>query len=833
MAELNLPYMDKLPNSPFSILNSQFSIQLIRGARMAIVKELSYHLLKKECNPEMFSFENTSEIEPFDSIFGQERAVKAVEFGLKIKTRGYNIYMSGMTGTGKTSYAHKYIRKIAAEVKTPDDWCYIYNFDKPNQPMALTLPAGMGKAFQKDMEDFNKVIKEEISKAFESEDYGKEKAEIEKEYDEKRDELLEQLKEDAEKHGFKVKTTEAGIYFVPMVEGKTISEQEYGELDEEIRNDIEERTDIIQQETMEIIRKIKNVEREADEKVSEWENKIALFAVGMHINDLKEKYTEYEKITAFLDKVQYDILENLDDFIDVEIPEEQQQLLLPWTMKNDQSPADKYRVNLMVDNSELQGAPVVVDYNPSYYNLLGKLEYENELGSVTTDFTMIKGGLLHQANGGYLILQAKDILNNALSWEALKRALRTKEINIENIKEQVGLVAVSTLKPEPIPLDIKVVLVGSEYIYHMLYEYDEDFRKLFKIRADFDEDMERNEENIGRLVQFISSFCRKENTLSFDRTGVAKVVEYSSRLVEDQNRMTTRFNDIVEILCESCAWAEIEGADVVKAQHVQKAVEEKRFRSSRYDQKLLQMLEEGTIMVDTEGEVVGQINGLTILDMGDSTFGKPSRITAATYIGESGIINIEREIEMSGTSHTKGVLILNGYLGQKYAQEIPLSLSASLCFEQLYHGVDGDSASSTELYAILSSLAEVSVKQGIAVTGSVNQRGEIQPIGGATFKIEGFFELCRKRGLTGNQGVIIPYQNMRNLVLDDEVLQAVRDGLFHIYPIKTIDEGIEILTGIPAGEKLPGGDYPEGTINQRVYQKLRRFAEIVNCKEKK
>lgn len=800
---------------------------------MAKIKELTYNELKKTCSTELFAFTDTSEIEPCDIIFGQERAVKALEFGLKIKTRGYNVYMSGMTGTGKTSYAHNYIRTIAQSAKTPDDWCYIYNFETSNQPMALNLPAGTGKVFQKDMDDFTKIIKEEIAKAFESEDYEKEKAEIEKEYEEKRDELLEILKEDAQKHGFKVKSTNAGIYFVPVVEGKTLSEQEYGELDEEIRDQIEEKSDIIQMETMEIIRKIKNVEKEAVERVTEWENRIALFAVGMHIKDLKEKYKSYQKITTFLDCVQNDILENLDEFIEVEVPEDQQQLLLPWMMKNDSSPADKYKVNLLVDNSKLQGAPVIVDYNPTYYNLLGKLEYENELGSVTTDFTMIKGGLLHQANGGYLILQAKDILNNALSWEALKRALRTREIYIENIKEQTGLVAVSTLKPEPIPMDIKIILVGSEYVYQLLYEYEEDFKKLFKIKADFDDEMIRSQDNINRLVQFISSFCQKENTRHFDKPGVAKVVEYSSRMVEDQDKITARFNDIVEILCESCAWAEIDGSETVSEKHVAKAVEEKRYRSNKYDQKLLEMLEEGTLMVDTEGQVTGQINGLTILDMGDNIFGKPSRITATTFIGEAGIINIEREIEMSGTSHSKGVLILNGYLGQKYAQDMPLSLSATLCFEQLYNGVDGDSASSTELYALLSSLAEVPIKQGIAVTGSVNQKGEIQPIGGVTHKIEGFFELCSRRGLTGSQGVIIPHQNIRNLVLNDDVIAAVKDGKFHIYPIKTVDEGIEILTGIEAGKKQADGSYSEGSINFRVHEKLKRFAEAVNHKSKK
>ncbi len=792
---------------------------------MPRIKGLPYKMLKKECDPDSFKFNDTSELDALEDIIGQERAAKALQFGLKIKTRGYNIFMSGATGTGKTSYAQNYVKKIAHKSKTPDDWCYVYNFNNTNQPSALNLPAGLGKIFQNDMEDFIKVLQLEISRAFDSEDYEREKTSIAKEYQARRNDLLEKLNEDAEKQGFKVKTTNAGIYFLPIVEGKTISEEEYGDLDEKLKHEINEKSNIVQLETIDIIRKIKAIEKEAEEKVAEWENKIALFAVGMHINDLKEKYQDYKKVTDFLESVQEHILKNLDDFREEDYSDEQQQMLIPWIRSSEGSPTDKYRVNLLVDNSKLKGAPVIVDFNPTFFNLLGKLEYENEFGTMTTDYTMIKGGLFHQANGGYLILQAKDVLSNVQSWEALKRVLRTKQIAIENMKEQMGLVAVSTLKPEPIPVDIKVILVGSEYLYQALYEFDEDFKKLFKIKADFDAEMERTKENTKKLAKFINSFCKRENTLHFDRTGVAKVVEYSSRLVEDQTKLSTRFNDIVEILSESCAWADIEGSSLVSAEHVKKAIIEKIFRSNKYDKKILESLEDGTIILDTDSEVVGQINGLTILDMGDYSFGKPSRITANTFMGESGIVNIEREVEMSGTSHSKGVFILSGYIGQKFAQEIPLTLTASLCFEQLYGGVDGDSASSAELYAVLSSLADVPIKQYIAVTGSVNQKGEIQPIGGATEKIEGFFELCKMRGLDGKHGVIIPYQNIKNLVLNDDVIEAVKEGKFTIYAVKTIDEGIEILTGIKAGEKKKDGTYAAGTINYLVYEKLKKYAQ--------
>lgn len=789
-------------------------------------RELTGDSLTNEIDQEFLPFGDTSEVEPYSGIIGQERAVRAMEFGLKVKMKGYNIFLSGRSGTGKTSYAQNYIKKLAANSSVPDDWCYVYNFDKPSQPTAINLPAGQGKVFQKDMDDFIKILKVELAKAFDNEDYEKQKTSIIKGYQDKRKELLEELGKNAEKHGFKVRSTNAGIYFLPIIEGKVLSEEEYSDLDEDVKQQINQKSNEVQMETIEIIRKIKSIERETEEKVEEWENSIALFAVGMHINDLKEKYNSYPRITAYLDKVQEDILKNVDEFVvDEDDSENTQQIIIPFLKKEQQSPADRYKVNLLVDNSELKGAPVIVDFNPTYYNLMGKVEYENEFGTVTTDFTLIKGGLLHHANGGYIILQAKDVLVNVQAWEALKRVLRIRQICIENIKEQMGLVAVSTLKPEPIPVDFKVILVGSAYLYQMLYELDEEFRKLFKIKVDFDEEMDKTEENVIKLSGFISSFCNRENTIHFDRSGVAQVVKYSTWLAEDKLKLSTCFNDIAEILCESCTWAEIEGCSKVSAVHVRKAINEKKYRSDKYDQKLLELIKDGTILIDTDGAVVGQINGLSILDMGDYSFGKPSRITATTYMGENGIVNIEREVEMSGTTHSKGVLILNGYIGQKYAQKMPLSLSGSLCFEQLYSGVEGDSASSAELYAILSSLSEIPIKQSLAVTGSVNQRGEIQPIGGATSKIEGFFGLCRLRGLDGSHGVIIPHQNVNNLVLADEVVEAIKEGKFHIYPVKSIDEGIEILTGVEAGQKGEDGTYPPGTVNYLVYEKLKSFAK--------
>ncbi|MGE4282143.1 MAG: Lon protease family protein [Clostridia bacterium] len=787
---------------------------------------MSYEQLNNDISIEQLPFHTTEELDPLYDIIGQERAVNAIEFGLKIKIRGYNIYLSGLTGTGKTSYAETYVKKLAAKENIPDDWCYLYNFDKPAYPIAVNLPAGMGKDFKRDMEQFVSIIKSEIPKAFSSSEYEKEKTMIIKEFQSRRDLLLEQLDGGAIEKGFKVSVTNAGVYFLPIIEGKTLTEEEYAGLEEKEKMIIRERSQKLQLELLDIIRAVKNTEKEAEEKVSEWEHKIALFAVGMHINDLQEKYKNYETVQEYLKKIQDDILDNLGDFIDEEPSEEQSQIVLvPSAAPEEKGLDEKYQVNLIIDNSNIKGAPVIVDFNPSYYNLIGRVEYESEHGSIITNHTMIKPGLLHQANGGYLILQADDLLKNVHSWEALKRALRTKKITIENMQEHLGLAVVSTLRPEAIPLNIKVLMVGNSELYHLLLQHDKDFKKLFKIKADFDEEMEKNTENILKYAQFINSFCKREGVLPFDKTSVVKIIGYSSRLVEDHTKLSTRFNDIVEILAESSAWATIEGSSIVTSRHVDKAVMEKERRSNKYDEKLLKLMDEGTIMVDVTGSVVGQINGLSVLDMGDYSFGKPSRITAATYIGKSGIVNIEREIEMSGTSHSKGVMILSGYIGQKYAQEMPLALTASICFEQLYSGVDGDSASSTELYALLSSLSELPIKQGIAVTGSVNQKGEIQPIGGVNQKIEGFFELCKCKKLTGEQGVMIPFQNIKNLLLKEEVLLAVKNGLFHIYPIKTIDEGIKILTGFEAGVKNQDGKYPKDSVNHRVYEKLKSFAE--------
>ncbi|NLL96601.1 MAG: AAA family ATPase, partial [Clostridiaceae bacterium] len=734
----------------------------------------------------------------------------------------------GQPGEGKTRYALYSAQRQARFMPVPDDWCYVYNFEDSNRPSAINLPAGMGREFKKDMEDFVKVIEQEISKAFDGDEYEEERSRIIKEFRDKKDEYVLRLSNEAAERGFRVKLANSGIYFMPIVDGEPLSEEEFKALDEEIKIEMSKSSEELQAETTDTIRKIREIEMEAEAAIKEWENQIALYAVGIHIDDMKDKYSLYPLITEFLDRVKEDILNNIDHLVERNYGEDQQSMLLQMLMmkkSGEEKPYERYKVNLLVDNSRLHGAPVIVDYNPTYYNLMGRCEYENEFGTMTTDHTLIKPGLFHQANGGFLILQINDVLSNPQSFEAIKRTLKTRQIIIENIKEQMGLIAVSALKPEPIPINVKIIFVGSSEIYHLLYNYDRDFKKHFKIKADFDDHMDRTDENTQRLAQYIGAYCNKEGIKHFDKSGVAEVVNYSSWLVQDQNKLTTRFSEIVNILGEAGTWAKIEGSRLVSERHVKKAIAEKKKRSNKYDMELLELIREGTLLIDTDGYMVGQINGLAVINLGDYAFGKPNRITAATYMGRTGILDIEREVETGGTTHSKGVLILSGYIGKKYAQEIPLSLAASICFEQLYSGIEGDSASATELFAILSSLSDLPIYQGIAVTGSVNQMGYIQPIGGATFKIEGFFEICKINGLNGKQGVIIPHQNVKNLVLSDEVVHAVEKGLFHIYPIKTVDEGIEILTGVPAGERLPDGTYPVGTVNDRVYKKLRYFAE--------
>ncbi|MBR3003128.1 MAG: AAA family ATPase [Clostridia bacterium] len=788
--------------------------------------ELSYKQLKRACDPNIFDFETTEGLESITSGIGQDKGIKALEFGLDIDIKGYNLYLEGPSGVGKTMYTKNYLKKICKRKKTPPDWCYIYNFSNPNEPIAVSLPAGHGKEFKEDMDRFIKEIKKDIKNTFNNDDFEKEKALIRQEFEEKREKLMNKLERDALEYSFQVKSAQNGIYIMPILEGKALREEEFDKLDDEIKNSFGEKSEVVQQMIMDVIGKIKQIERVSDQKTADWQSNVALLTVNVHINLLKAKYKRNKKINQFLNDVKQDVLKNVPTFLGEDTNEKNQnQPSNPMNQKQD--PCLNYRVNLFVDNSELEGAPVIMDSNYSYQNIFGKLEYENFYGALKTDFTMLQSGLLQKANGGYIIFQARDLLTNGVCYDMLKKALRIKEIGIENTMEQRSSMVMVSLKPEPIPLDLKVILIGDSEIYHTLLAMDIDFGNLFKIKVEWEENAENNKENVNKLARIIHDYCKQQDLLELDKYAMAKVVESATRMAGDQAKISTLFNDLFEIIGEASTWAKIAKEKIITKNYIEKALKEKKERIKKYDTLYTEMISDNSLLITTSGTKVGELNGLTVMTIGNYTFGKPAKITVNTFTGKKGIINIEREVALSGSSHSKGVLILNGFIGERFAQEIPLSLTASICFEQLYNGVDGDSASSTELYGLLSSLSGVPINQSIAVTGSVNQKGEIQPIGGVNEKIEGFYQICKMRGLDGNHGVMIPVQNVKNLQLSDEVIDSVKNGLFKIYAISTIDEGIEILTGVPAGKKDKNGKFPNGTINYLVYEKLKKYAEVV------
>ena len=795
--------------------------------------ELSFKDLKMTCNEKLFNFTTTEELEGLQSGIGQDRGIKALEFGLQVNVKGYNLYIEGPSGVGKTMYTKNYLDKISKKEKVPSDWCYIYNFNNPNNPIAVSLPAGQGKEFRDNMDGFIKEIKKDIKKTFNADDFEKEKASIKQQFEEKRSALLEKLNKDALKFDFQVKASQNGIYMMPIVEGRVVEEDEFNQLEDSIKQEYESKSAVVQEQIMTVIGQIKEIERQSDKKISEWQSNIALLTISAHINFLKSKYKRNKKINAFLNDVKQDVLKNVSYFLEEDKILEAQNSNQPGNPANRVTdPSLNYRVNLFVDNSNKEGSPVIMDSNYSYSNIFGALEYENYYGALKTDFTMLKPGLLHQANGGYIIFQAKDLLSNPACYEVLKKALRVKELGIEAVPEQRSSMVMISLRPEPIPLDLKVILIGNSQIYQTLLAMDADFKKLFKIKVEFEDDAPLNAENANKLARIIHGFCEHDNLPHLDKGAMCKLIEYASKLAGSHSKVSTRFDDLIQIVGEAATWAKLSRSKVVTSEFMDKALKEQINRVKKYDAKYMEMIKNHSLLIDTDGYRVGTLNGLTVLTVGDYTFGKPAKITVNTYTGKNGIVNIEREVDLSGSSHSKGVLILTGYLCEMFAQDIPLCLTASICFEQLYNGVDGDSASSTELYGLLSSLSGIPINQAIAVTGSVNQKGQIQPIGGVNEKIEGYFQICKMRGLDGSHGVMIPIQNVDNLQLSDDVVEAVKDGLFHIYSISSIEEGIEVLTGVPAGKKDSSGHFPSGTVNDLVYKKLKAYANIVGGSSK-
>ncbi|MDD4587506.1 MAG: ATP-binding protein [Heliobacteriaceae bacterium] len=780
------------------------------------------------CYPQ--DFDSTRQMSPAaEGIVGQTRAVKAMEFGLAAKYSGFHIFISGPVNTGKTSFALNKVNQVAGSGQTPADICFVYNFNQPDRPLVLVLPAGLGSEFRRDVKELIEDFQIELPKAFEGEVFEKKRAAFLRQVENKLTEMFKEMENSASRYGFRLQKGPNGVFTLPLNSaGEPYSKEEFEVLDEEYRAAISEKEQQLEGLMAEVFRRSRQLQKEAKQHLKEMEQETAVAATSHLVDVLREKYKQYSKVAAYLEGIQVDVTENLNDFRGAGASDGEENLpatVVAVTRLQKSTVLTRYEVNVFVDNATSVGAPVVMEANPTFYNLFGKVEYRSSFGSLVTDFTMLKPGAVHQANGGYLILHALPLLTSPGAWEGLKRMLKTGEVRIENLGEQLGLTAFAAVQPEPIPVAVKVILIGNPRIYHLLYSLDEDFRKLFKVRVDFDYVVERSPENIRQYAAFIGSVCRKEDLLPLTAGGVGRVIDFSSRLAGHQKKLSTCLGLIKDIVVEAGFWAARENAPLVDISHVDLAIKEKQYRSNLLEHRLQEAMAEGLVLLDVAGAVVGQVNGLAVIDLGDYAFGKPTRVTARVYLGREGIVNIEREIQMSGQTHTKGVLILAAFFSARFAQDKPLAFAATLTFEQVYDGIDGDSASATELYALVSAIAGIPLNQGIAVTGSVNQNGEVQPIGGINEKIEGFFRVCHAQGLTGDQGVIFPARNIPNLMLNQEVIEAAQAGLFHLYPVNHVDEGIEILTGIVAGKPGEDGSFPAGTFNFMVTQKLQEMNE--------
>lgn len=758
--------------------------------------ELSIKQLRRYCDPKEFKFTSTKNLPELEEFIGQDRALDALSFGIEIQDHGYHIYALGPVGTGKTTIVRKFLERDAKNKPVPNDWLYINNFEDQDKPHKLCLPAGKGREFKDDMDQMVVELKTEVPKAFEGKDYEQEQERIEQEFQKRSKELLLELEKKADQIGFRLLQTPQGMAAVPISEEKAFMSGKENELGEQERQEIDAKQEKLQSEMREVLRQVEELQKQGKERMRELDQRVVGFAVDHLINDLKKKYIEYEAVTKFLTEARAFLLKNVQAFKQIKQMERMPQQSRMSMMFGGQEPAfDEYRVNLIVDNSKQQGAPVILEKNPIGPNLLGRIEQQGWFGTLVTNFRMIKAGSLHKANGGYLIIEALDLLTKPLAWQILKRALKNKEVAVESMAEALGAFMTRTLEPEPIPLHTKVILIGDPYLYYLLFNWDQDFTELFKIKADFETRMDRKPESTKQYAQFVGSICREEGLKHFAPSAVAKIVEYGARSVDHQKKLGTRFGDIVDLVRQSNYWANKNGNKLVQSKDVQKALDEKIYRSNRIEQLIQDMIKEGTILIDTKGKIVGQINGISVLSLGDYSFGKPSRITARAYVGNEGVMNIDREVKLGGPIHNKATMILSGFFGGKYASNIPLAFSASITFEQLYEEVEGDSATSAEIYALLSSLSGYPIRQDLAVTGSANQRGEVQAIGGVNEKIEGFFQVCKIKGLNGKQGVIIPKSNTDHLMLHENVIDAVKQGKFHIYAVSNIDEGIEILTG--------------------------------------
>lgn len=783
--------------------------------------ELKVSELRSICDPTVFKFKNTSEIKPLDEVIGQQRAVQAIEFGLNMKDRSYNLFVTGLAGTGKSTIVRDLVTKHAKKQPTPVEWCLVNNFKDVYRPNAIAVSPGKALPFYKKMNKVIEDLKKDLPKALEGEAYLQQLSKIKNEYTEESSELFHELEEYAADRSLQIEQTDAEFQVVPVVNGKPITPEEFANLTEDQRLAIEENMRIVQSEIDAKAREIDKIEQALHTDIEKLLDKVALSVVQARLDSLKAEFKDNSDILDYLAAVQEDIVDNFNIFIPSDKSETQPENLAERMQKPN---FHQYQVNVLVDRETTKGAPVIFESNPTYYNVFGRIEKRAYMGTISTDFTMIQPGSLLNANGGYLIMEIEPVLMNPFVWDALKRALRTKYLQIEDIAEETGF-GTTSLKPQPIPLDVKVILLGSYEAFEELQNEDPQFNKTFKVRADFDYEVEKTPETIQQYARFIARVSEEENLLPFTSKAVAAIVEYGVKHVADKNKLSIRFGPLHGVLKEADYWAKKNNARVVAEKYVIKAFNEHRFRYNLYEQKIHESYLNDQIIIDVDGEVVGQVNALAVYQIGEFSFGRPARITAETYMGKQGVINIEREAKLSGSTHDKGVLILSGYMGRTFAQYHPLSLSISITFEQNYGGIDGDSASSTELYAILSSLSDIPIRQGIAVTGSVNQKGQIQAIGDVNQKIEGFFEVCKEKGLTGQQGVIIPKANVDNLMIKREVINDVKRKKFHIYQVSTVEEGIEILTGVAAGKPDKNGNFPKGTVYGAVQQKLKTYFE--------
>ncbi|MCP5096449.1 MAG: AAA family ATPase [Chloroflexi bacterium] len=793
---------------------------------MVIPNPLQPQQLCHRCDPSQFSFQTTAELNDFNEIIGQTRAVEAIRFGIGIPHEGFNLFVLGANGTGKRTAVSQYLSQRVINEPRPHDYCYVYNFAHPHKPDAIKLLAGQGIQFRDDMRRLVKELSTVIQAAFSGDEYNLKKKNIVELLKTKENEALEELKAESEASGIAFVRTSSGIAFAPLVAGEVISPDAFLNLPSDQKDVIEKVISSLQEKLTEILNQVPQWHREIQNQLKVIHDETAVIAITPLFDELAQKYAKHPHILTYFDAVKADIVENVDDFV------ESDRSAISSLMgassakaKQTETPPTRYEVNLLVDHHGTEGAPLIYEDQPSYMNLVGRAEHIAQMGAFLTDFTLIKPGVLHRANGGYLILDAGKLLMQPYAWEGLKRAIRAQEIRIESLGQIYSNISTVSIEPEPIPLDIKVVLLGERQLYYLLYQYDPDFGELFKVAADFDDEMARDDINTMAYARLIGGLSRKEKLRHFDREAVARVIEYSSRLAGDVAKLSTHMQTISDVLREADFWAGELGHDGVTAVDVQHAIDAKIGRASRMRERIQEAIMRETIMIDTADSVVGQINGLSVYMLGNQAFGQPNRITARVRLGKGEVIDIERQVKMGGAIHSKGVMILSGFLGARYAAERPFSMNASLVFEQSYGSIDGDSASSAELYALMSALANVPIEQAFAVTGSVNQHGQVQAIGGVNEKIEGFFDLCQARGLSGAQGVLIPKANVKHLMLRQDVIDAVAENRFAIYPISHVDQGIELLTGMEAGELDEDGEYPSGSVNGRIISRLDKLAE--------